>query len=680
VQSVDADGLPPQSLMAGRYRVLGQLGRGGMARVYRVQDITTQRDVALKQLIVPLDEVRRRTTIAMFEREYHTLAQLAHPRVVEVYDCGLDVAGPYYTMELLDSGDLRDRSPIPWRTACELAFDVCSALALVHSRRLVHRDLSPRNVRCTRSQHAKLIDFGALAPVGPNNQVVGTPSFIAPEALHGATLDARTDLYSLGATLYFTLTGRAPYPAREIADLTQAWRTRPSVPSTWAEVPPELDALIMTLLSLDPTSRPPSAFEVMQRLASIATLDRNEPLSVSSAYLVTPTLVGREETLARFRGRLTLSLAGRGSGLFVEAGPGLGRSRLLDACVMEAKTAGSTALRVGACDGPFAAARVLSQHLLDASPQLALAAARDEGVVEILFAAAGVTPALAPSTSAQLRGWNPAPGDELELQTSLARWFLAVSQRQALLIAVDDVDRVDPQSLALLAALADRARSRRLLLCMTADSASLVAEPGLAILAGRCERVPLQPLGAAETEALLTSLFGDAANLSLLSERIHALANGRPRECMALAQHLVDRNLITYTAGIWTLPEQVTEADLPSSVEEVFRQRVNALSPGARRLAEAHALATFATLTVDDYARLEPEASVQSIHDYIDELIAHHIASGDGQQYIDASDCSQRVARIGGRGRTSRPSSSPGGFVLAERHISACRRATPARG
>jgi serine/threonine-protein kinase len=217
--------------VGGRYRVLDQLGRGGMACVYRAHDITTQRTIALKRLVVPLDEAKRRAFITLFEREYHTLAQLAHPRVVEVYDCGLDDAGPYYTMELLDRGDLRDRSPMPWHTACELAFDVCSALALVHSRRLVHRDLSPRNVRFTHTNNAKLIDFGALAPIGPNNQVVGTPSFIAPEALHGGTLDARTDLYSLGATLYFTLTGYAPYPAGDIADLTAAWGFRPTPPS-----------------------------------------------------------------------------------------------------------------------------------------------------------------------------------------------------------------------------------------------------------------------------------------------------------------------------------------------------------------------------------------------------------------------------------------------------------------
>jgi tetratricopeptide (TPR) repeat protein len=636
----DACGLDPQTIIGGgRYRVLDQLGRGGMARVYRAYDSTAQREVALKSLLLPEQAAQHRTLTAMFEREYHTLAQLAHPRVVEVYDYGIDASGPYYTMELLDSGDLRERSPMKWRTACELSFDVCSALALIHSRRLVHRDVSPRNVRCTSTNRVKLIDFGALAPVGPSSQIVGTPSFIAPETLDGATLDARTDLYSLGATLYFALTGRAAYPARVIADLAHAWRARPAPPSTFAsDVPAELDALVMALLNIDPSSRPSSAFEVMQRLASIANLDRNEPASVSRAYLVTPTLQGREDLLSIFLRQLELALAERGSGFLVEAGRGLGRSRLLDACVVEAKTAGATVLRASASEGRFAVARALSQHLIDACPQLALSVAREEHVVETLFE---VTTPSEPADSpdrVSLRSWNSTPAEELALQTALARWFLAVSHRHPLVIVIDDVDRVDPGSLALLAALAHRAPSRRLLVCATAVSCVAGNGSGLEILSSHCKVVTLRPLTAAETEALLTSLFSDAANLSLLSARVHALARGRPRECIALAQHLVDSGLIRYASGSWTLPEQLTDADLPESMDAVFRERVRALSLVARRLGQAQALATYESFTAEDYAQLAPEVAPQLIHALIAELVTNEITSGDGRGYVLAHE------------------------------------------
>src|SRR5689334_6521302 len=189
--------------IGGRYLVHAPLGRGGMAIVYRVNDATLGRDVALKQLTFSSSTGDPRFATAMFEREFHTLSSLSHPSIIEVYDYGVDETGPYYTMELLDGGDLRERTPVPWRDACVMLYDVCSSLALIHSRRLVHRDVSPRNIRCTSDGRAKLIDFGAMVPMGPGDLIVGTPSFVAPEVVHLSALDARTDLFSFGATLYF---------------------------------------------------------------------------------------------------------------------------------------------------------------------------------------------------------------------------------------------------------------------------------------------------------------------------------------------------------------------------------------------------------------------------------------------------------------------------------------------
>src|SRR5690349_5219242 len=114
-----------------RYLVEATIGKGGMAVVYRAKDLATGRSIALKQL--------------------------THPRIIEVYAFGVEEQAPFYTMELLDGGDLRERCPLNWTDACAVAYDICSSLALLHSRRLVHRDVSPRNVRCTRDGLAKLI-------------------------------------------------------------------------------------------------------------------------------------------------------------------------------------------------------------------------------------------------------------------------------------------------------------------------------------------------------------------------------------------------------------------------------------------------------------------------------------------------------------------------------------------
>jgi hypothetical protein len=195
-----------------------------MAIVHEVLDRATGRRVAQKRLRPQESEQRMQRTRELFEREFHTLAQLAHPRVVEVYDYGVDERGPYYTMELLDGGDLERLVPGPYRRVCAIARDVCSALSLLHSRRIVHRDVSPRNVRCTSDGLAKLIDFGAMTRMGVIKDLVGTPVYCPPEVLHLQAIDGRADLYALGATLYYVLTGRHAYPVREFAALPKAWQ------------------------------------------------------------------------------------------------------------------------------------------------------------------------------------------------------------------------------------------------------------------------------------------------------------------------------------------------------------------------------------------------------------------------------------------------------------------------
>ncbi|HKP55854.1 MAG TPA: serine/threonine-protein kinase, partial [Polyangiales bacterium] len=289
-----------------RYLVRALLGRGGMGAVYRVSDGEAGPELALKQLQLDKAGGKRAAVEALFEQEFSVLAQLDHPRVIRVYDYGWDPTGPYYSMELLHGSSLTECAPLPWREACALIHDVCSSLSLLHVRGLVHRDVSPHNVRRTLDGRAKLIDFGAMAPMGPSEQIIGTPAFAAPEVVHRLGLDGRTDLYSLGATLYFALTGRSAYAARNFAQLADAWSERPAPPSLLVnEIPAQLDALVMAMLSLEPALRPRSASEVMLQLATLVGRDDAEHADVSRAYLSTPSLVGRDELRRRFDQRVT---------------------------------------------------------------------------------------------------------------------------------------------------------------------------------------------------------------------------------------------------------------------------------------------------------------------------------------------------------------------------------------
>jgi eukaryotic-like serine/threonine-protein kinase len=166
VQTKAPNALPQQPKPAatrriGRYLLLDQIGAGGTGVVHRARDDISGNTVALKQLHAPKAKpAQQRQLEALFELEYHTLVRLKHPRIIEVYDYGLCDEGPYYTMELLDGSDLHSLAPLPYRQACRYLRDVASSLALLHARRLVHRDVTVRNVRLTADGRAKLIDFG----------------------------------------------------------------------------------------------------------------------------------------------------------------------------------------------------------------------------------------------------------------------------------------------------------------------------------------------------------------------------------------------------------------------------------------------------------------------------------------------------------------------------------------
>jgi hypothetical protein len=627
----DAEPAPdPGALSHSRYELQGQLGRGGMAHVYRALDRVTGRVIALKLLSRTLGHKERTVITTLFEREYHTLAQLRHPHVIEVFDYGVFADGtPFYTMELLDGGDLRELAPIPWRQACTLFFEVCSSLALLHSRRLLHRDISPPNVRCTQAGRAKLIDFGAMAPMSAGGaDVVGTPSFVAPETLHRLTLDARTDLYSLGATLYYALTGTMAYPARSFAEVMAAWSGKVRAPSTIVpDIPHALDDLVLSLISVEPALRPQSAFDVMQLLAAIAELQPSESEAVPLAYLSTPALVGREGTLDEFRHSLMSSRMSRGRALLLTGPAGVGRSRMLDACSLEAKTLGFTVLRATATGAHqlFATAERLVQHLREALP--------DDAIVQPTAAAtsdAVGTGAHAPLTQAPNFADSTLDAEQLQLEG--VRYFVGQSARRPLLFAVDDVHLIDPRSAAVLAGLLDRAGRGRVFVILSAESGA-PESAGLSVLARRCNVLQVEPLTKKQTRALFSSVFGEVANLDLLAQEVHAVAGGIPRLCMDVAQHLVDRGAIRYASGSWSLPSRLSTKDLPQSAAEAVRARVAQLSHAARFLAEALALSFFERLSDKQCRQLLAAAGSDAVDAALTELIANAVVLRQGAEY-----------------------------------------------
>jgi hypothetical protein len=607
-------------LVAGRYRIDALLGRGGMGSVHRAWDTLRARAVALKRLELPeagaageprssapktpsARETRRRAQlIALFQREYHTLAQLAHPRIIEVHDYGLYENRPYYTMELLEGHDLSRTSPWPWQRACSILRDVASALTLLHARHMLHRDVSPRNVLCSPQGHAKLLDFGAMAPMGVSGVLVGTPAFVAPEAVLRQALDARSDLYSLGALGYLLLTGRPPYRVHAFGELRDAYRTQPLPPSAYApDVPKALDALLMQLIQIDRAARPGSAVELVERLCALAELEQDPGLAIANAYLSTPTLVGRQTEIVAVRRRALRARRGHGASLLVSAAAGVGRSRFLDACALEGKLAGALVLRSDPTASSTAEYGVMRSLLMQVHASLSDAEREatelPTEVHEQLVP--GLVWTLPNSKPRSMQPPAVMDEDAVTLTHPLQQYFARLALLRPLMILVDDFHAIDGSSGASIASLAQVAAHHPLVIVATYElHAPQRAEAALRLLSQCSRPLPLGPLQAEQTEAMLRSVFGSVQNLSVIANRLHELSAGKPSLCMELARHLIDSGVVQYRAGGFVLPQRLGPEDLPESLEQILLRRFARLSPHARELGATLALCAGAPLSV----------------------------------------------------------------------------------
>jgi eukaryotic-like serine/threonine-protein kinase len=267
----------PGEVIDERYDVLGPLGQGGMAHVFRAQDRRLERTVALKVLRPHLTE----TDAERFRREIRALARFNHPGIVAIYDLGQG-EHVYFAMELVEGGPITDLGPLDGDpdavdALLSAAITVADALGYVHRLGMVHRDLTPRNILLTRDGHPKVMDFGLVQLTETSRELtrtgftLGTPQYMAPEQATGGSSGSAVDLYSFGAVLYRTLTGQAPFDAdNDQAVLYQHVYGNPTPARELNPlIPAPLSGLIASLLAKRPEDRPPSASAVADTLRAL---------------------------------------------------------------------------------------------------------------------------------------------------------------------------------------------------------------------------------------------------------------------------------------------------------------------------------------------------------------------------------------------------------------------------
>lgn len=260
----------------GGFKIRSVLGQGGMGTVYRAEQVSLGREVALKVLSNEL--TKDPVFVARFVAEARAAARLHHPNVVQVFDVDSVDDTYYYSMELMHSGSVEDRLRREGTLAPEAALailrDAAAGLGYAESLGMVHRDIKPDNLMVDQHGHVKLADLGLAGSADDESdgKLLGTPHFMAPEQIQRKPLDHRTDLYALGCTAYRLLTGRAPFKRSSVKEILRAHlKDTAEPPSSIVEgVPAEVDALVARLLEKDPDARFQSATEVVEAIDNVA--------------------------------------------------------------------------------------------------------------------------------------------------------------------------------------------------------------------------------------------------------------------------------------------------------------------------------------------------------------------------------------------------------------------------
>jgi len=248
----------------GGYQIAEEIGRGGVATVYRAYQHQLERWVAIK--IMRATEASGKEFLARFRREAKAIAALRHPNILTIYDYGEENGIAYFVMEYVAGGTLKSHltgQPIEWPDAATLIIPVGRALAYAHSEGVVHRDVKPANILLARSDWPLLADFGLVKLLDRKRGItqpgvsIGTPSYFSPEQAAGEEVDHRTDIYGLTIVLYELLTGRLPFEADSAIEMMLRRLHEDPIPPRQvnSHITPQLEAVIMQALARDPAAR-----------------------------------------------------------------------------------------------------------------------------------------------------------------------------------------------------------------------------------------------------------------------------------------------------------------------------------------------------------------------------------------------------------------------------------------
>jgi tetratricopeptide (TPR) repeat protein len=605
----------------GPYEILSQLGAGGMGEVWRARDTRLNREVAIK--VLPSSFANDVDRLLRFEQEARATSALNHPNIVTIYELGEVEAGRFIVMELVDGRTLRalidEGSSLD--ALSQLGSQMAKALGAAHAAGITHRDIKPENIMVRNDGYVKVLDFGLarLVPTGMDREaatlqytqpgtLLGSIRYMSPEQARGESVSHPSDIFSLGMIFYEMVTGQHPFATDSILGTLNAITQQvPLTPSRLnPEIPSAIEILILRMLEKDARLRLTAA-EVEIALAEIG----GQGLSGESRSPVlrprTRHTVGREKAHAELREALASVFAGKGLLLCVPGEPGMGKTTLVEDFLSDLR-AGSQACIIarGRCSERLAGTEAYLPWLEALDGLLRGADGQTQARMSLLSneSIAQTTKRLAPTWYAQAMPLQP---DDSSLERLLAeraasqermkREFGAlleeVSERRPLVLFFDDLHWADVSTIDLLAYLASKFDSMRVLIIATYRPSDLLLakHPFLQVkpdlqTRGVCREIELEFLSRSEIEKYLALEFPEHRFPAELPALIHSKTEGNPLFMADLVRYLRDRGVIASEQGRWVLAQSLPsiERDLPESVRGMIERKIAQLSEEDRRL------------------------------------------------------------------------------------------------
>ncbi|MDP6453695.1 MAG: protein kinase [SAR202 cluster bacterium] len=589
----------PASFSDGRYEVKRFLGEGGKKMVYLAQDTLLDRDVAFALIKTDgLDDVSR----TRISREAQAMGRLgSHPHIVTVFDLGDHEGQPFMVVELLGGGDVEgvledaEDGKLSLEQAISIAVETCQGLEFAHSRGIVHRDLKPGNVWLTEDGVAKIGDFGLAVSLDRSRltaegMMVGTVSYMPPEQAMGGEVTPRADLYSLGAMLYEMVCGRPPFLGDDnIAIIGQHINTPPVAP-TWhrSDCPRPLEALIMRLLSKDPSERPDNASDVLAALEAVdvspSEQSISEPVQAVNVLdsLASDVFVGRQQETGELKAALEGALSGRGRLLTLVGEPGIGKTRTSQELATYAGLRGAQVLW-GRCHESRGAPpywpwlQVIRAYIQEREPQ-GLSSEMGAGaanIAEIISDVRERLPGLQPAASL-----DDPEQERFRLFDSITTFLKNASRNQPIVVILDNLHWADRPSLMLLEFLAPELADSRLLVIGTYRDVDLSRQHPLAETLGELtrERLFQRVLLRGLTEDDVGSFIEIVSNVTPprgLVSTIHTQTEGNPLFLTEVVRLLAQEGELTQEA---TEDRDSWDIRIPEGVREVIGRRLNRLT------------------------------------------------------------------------------------------------------